>query len=534
MQDNATRRDDGHRVGVVFWVSVALSALFVLWGTFFTENLAGVFQTVLNYVIDTFGAVYLLAVTGFLVFMLYLGFSRYGRIRLGADDERPEFSTVGWLSMLFAAGIGLSFLFWGVAEPASHFGTPPHGMAEPETAAAAELSLQYTFFHWGFHPWAVYAVIGMALAYFGFRKGEGNRISAAFRSSIGDRVDGPIGKVIDILAIVAVLFGVATALGIGALQLNGGLSYVFNAPADSTTVQMIIIVLLTAAFLVSAITGISRGILYLSLLNMALAVTLTLFVFFAGPTIFLLDTFTQSLGQYFGSLAPMSFRTDAFAFDENSWAATWTLFYWAWWVSWAPFVGAFIARISRGRTIREFVFGVILAPSFLSFIWFSVYGGTAIFQDLARGGNVAATAAEGNLPQALFDTLYALPLGPVVSIVALVLVSVFFVTSGDSASFVLSSMSTGGSEDPATRVKVTWGVIIAAFAAVLLVAGGLEALQTATITAAVPFSLIMIWMCFALFKSLKQEVAETERQSASGYERDGRRESVPEPRAPVK
>ncbi|MDN5698449.1 MAG: BCCT family transporter, partial [Rubrobacter sp.] len=199
MQDNATRRDDGHRVGAVFWVSVALSVLFVLWGTLFTENLAGVFQSVLDYVIETFGAVYLLAVTGFLVFMLYLGFSRYGRIRLGGDDERPEFSTVGWLSMLFAAGIGLSFLFWGVAEPASHFGTPPHGMAEPETGQAAGLSLQYTFFHWGFHPWAVYAVIGMALAYFGFRKGEGNRISAAFRPSIGDKVDGPIGKVIDIL-----------------------------------------------------------------------------------------------------------------------------------------------------------------------------------------------------------------------------------------------------------------------------------------------------------------------------------------------
>ena len=494
------------RVGAVFYVSVALAVAFVLWGVFFTENLAGVFQTVLDYVINTFGAVYLLAVTGFLIFVLYLGLSRYGRIRLGRDGERPEFSTLGWLSMLFAAGIGLSFLFWGVAEPASHFGTPPHGMAEAGTPAAAELSLQYTFFHWGLHPWAVYAVVGMALAYFGFRKGEGTLVSSVFRPSIGDRVDGPIGKAIDILAIFAVLFGVATALGIRALQLNGGLSYVFDLP-NGTGVQLIVIAVLTTAFVASAVTGISRGILYLSLFNMALAVALMVFVFFAGPTVFLLDTFTQSLGQYFGQLAPMSLRTDAFETGESTWAASWTLFYWAWWVSWAPFVGAFIARISRGRTIRQFVFGVILAPSLFSFIWFTVFGGTAIFQDLFRGDNVAETAAS-DLPRALFDTLNAVPLGPVISVLALVLVSVFFITSGDSAAFVLSSMSTGGSENPATGVKVTWGLIVALFAAVLLVTGGLEALQTATIAAAVPFSLIMVWMCFALFKALSQEMRQ--------------------------
>lgn len=494
------------RIGSVFYVSVALSAAFVLWGVFFTENMAGVFQTVLSYVISSFGAVYLIAVTGFLIFILYLGLSRYGRIKLGRDDERPEFSTISWLSMLFAAGIGLSFLFWGVAEPASHFGTPPHGMAEAGTPAAAQLSLQYTFFHWGLHPWAVYGVVALALAYFGFRRGEGNLISSAFRSSIGDRVDGPIGKSIDILAIFAVLFGVATALGLGASQLNGGLSYVFNVPSN-VTVQMIIIAVLTVAFLASAITGISRGILYLSLINMGLAVTLMVFVFFAGPTVFLMDTFAQSIGQYFGQLAPMSLRTDAFSGGGSSWAATWTIFYWAWWVSWAPFVGAFIARISRGRTIKEFVFGVILAPSLFSFVWFTVFGGTAIFQDLFRGGSVAETAA-GDLPTALFDTLNAVPLGPVISIVALVLVSIFFVTSGDSAAFVLSSMSTGGSENPATGVKVAWGLIVASFAAILLATGGLDALRTATTVAAVPFTLVMIWLCFSLFKALSQEVPQ--------------------------
>lgn len=492
------------RIGSVFYVSLALAVAFVLWGVFFTANMAGVFQTMLNFVISTFGAVYLITVTGFLLFVLYLGLSRYGRIKLGRDDETPEFSTISWLCMLFAAGIGLSFLYWGVAEPASHLGTPPHGLAEAGTPEAAQLSLQYTFFHWGLHPWAVYAVVAMALAYFGFRRREGNLISSAFRSVLGDRVDGAPGKAIDVLAIFAVLFGVATALGLGASQLNGGLSYVFNLPSNNT-VQMIIIAVLTGAFLISAVTGISRGILYLSLINMGLAAALMVFVFFAGPTVFLLDTFAQTVGQYLGSLAPMSFRSDAFTTGGSDWAATWTIFYWAWWVSWAPFVGAFIARISRGRTIRQFVFGVILAPTLFSFVWFTVFGGTAIFQDLFRGGNIAETAA-GDLPQALFDTLNAVPLGPVISVVALVLVSVFFVTSGDSAAFVLSSMSTGGTAEPPTRVKLTWGLIVAFFAAVLLLSGGLSALRTATTVAAVPFTLVMILMCYALFKSLSEEV----------------------------
>lgn len=493
------------QIGPVFYISVALSIVFVLWGVLFTENLSGVFSAVLDYVIATFGWVYLLAVTGFLVFVVYLAFSRYGRIKLGKEDDEPEFTTVGWLSMLFAAGVGLSFLFWGVAEPASHFGTPPYGMVKAGTTEAAELSLQYTFFHWGLHPWAVYAVVAMALAYFNFRKDGGNLISAAFRPLIGDRVDGPIGKAIDILAIFAVLFGVATALGIGALQLNGGLNYVFGIP-NASTVQVIIIAVLTVAFMISAATGISKGILYLSLLNMGIAVALLVFVLLAGPTVFLLNTFTQSLGQYFGNFAQMSFRSSAF--DNSKWAENWTLFYWAWWISWAPFVGTFIARISRGRTIREFVFGVLFAPTLFSFLWFTVFGGSAIYLDLNRGGNIAETAAN-NLPQSLFDTLTAFPLGNVTSILALVLVSIFFITSADSATFVLGSMSADGAVNPAAPVKLIWGVVIASFAAILLLAGGLNALQTATITAAVPFAVVMICMCFSLYKSLSEEVRET-------------------------
>lgn len=493
------------QIGPVFWISVVLSAAFVVWGASSPASLQSTFDAALDYVISSFGWVYLLAVTGFLVFVAFLAFSRYGRIRLGRDSDRPEFSTVSWISMLFAAGVGLSFLFWGVGEPASHFGTTPYGMVEPNTPEAAETSLQYTFFHWGLHPWAVYAVIAMAIAYFGFRKGGGNLVSATLRPLLGDRVDGGLGKTVDILAIVAVLFGVATALGLGALQLNGGLTYVFGEGAvpNGFTTQLIIISVLTVAYLISAATGVDKGILILSLINMCLAFCLMFFVLFAGPTVFLVETLTKSIGLYLGNIVPMSFQTPVFE-AEGAWAEGWTLFYWAWWVSWAPFVGTFIARISKGRTIKEFVLGVIFAPTALSFVWFTIFGGTAIHLDLFGGENIAETAAT-DLPTALFDTLSSLPLGAVVSLVAIVLVSIFFVTSADSATFVLGSMSTDGAENPAAVVKLTWGLIIALFAAILLYAGGLTALQTATITAAVPFSLVMIAICFSLMKSLREE-----------------------------
>ncbi|MBA2376471.1 MAG: BCCT family transporter [Rubrobacter sp.] len=493
------------QIGPVFWISVALSAAFVVWGASSPASLGNTFDTVLDYVISSFGWVYLLAVTGFLLFVGFLAFSRYGKIRLGRDSDRPEFSTISWISMLFAAGVGLSFLFWGVGEPASHLGTTPYGMVEPNTPAAAETSMQYTFFHWGLHPWAVYAVVAMAIAYFGFRKGGGNLISATLRPLFGDRVDGGFGKTVDILAIVAVLFGVATALGLGALQLNGGLTYVFGEGAvpNGFTTQLIIISVLTVAYLISAATGVDKGILILSLINMVIALCLMLFVLFAGPTVFLVETFTKSIGTYLGNIVPMSFQTPVFE-AEGAWAEGWTLFYWAWWVSWAPFVGTFIARISKGRTIKEFVLGVIFAPTILSFVWFTIFGGTAIYLDLFEGGNIAETAAT-DLPTALFDTLSSLPLGAVVSIVAIILVSIFFVTSADSATFVLGSMSTNGSENPAPAVKLTWGLIIALFASVLLYAGGLNALQTATITAAVPFSIVMICICISLMKSLREE-----------------------------
>ncbi|WP_200900381.1 BCCT family transporter [Rubrobacter aplysinae] len=492
------------QIGPVFYISVAISILFVIWGVLFTENLSGVFSAALSFLVTNFGWAYTVIITAFLAFLVFLGVSRHGRVRLGGDDERPEFNRLSWFTMLFSAGIGLSFLFWGVAEPASHLGTTPYGLQEPGTAEAANLSMQYTFFNWGLGAWGVYAVLALTIAYFKFRRNNNGMISAAFYPLIGDRVNGPIGKAIDILAIFAVLFGVATALGLGAQQLGGGLSSVFGTPLNYP-VQLTIILVLTVAFLISAVTGLSRGIRYLSWINMSLAGLLTLFVFFAGPTLYLLGTFGGGIVSYVTGFIPMTLR--ASNFEATSWEQSWTLFYWAWWVSWAPFVGTFIARISRGRTIRDFIVGVVVVPTLASFGWFSIYGGTAM--NLTRSGEADISGiAANNLPESLFVTLNSLPLGTIISVVALVLVSIFFVTSGDSATFVLGSMSTDGAMEPNIVVKVTWGVIIASFAAVLLLVGGLSALQTATIVAAAPFSLVMVLMGVSLYMMLSREAKE--------------------------
>ncbi len=490
-------------IGMVFYVSAALAIAFLLWGALFTDNLATVTSNILDFVISTFGWLYLIATTLFLAFLAFLAFSRFGKVRLGKDDEEPEFGRISWFAMLFAAGMGTGLVFWGVAEPISHLSTPPYGTAEAGSPEAAELGMRYAFFHWGLHPWAVYGTVALALAYFNFRRDGGGIISSTFRPLLGDRVDGPIGKFIDILGIVATLFGVAVSLGFGSLQVNAGLNYLFGVP-NNAGVQIIIIAIITVLFMISAMTGIGRGIRYLSNLNMVLAAFLLLFIFVVGPTVFIIDTFTQLLGDYSGALVPMSFNQNVFESD-GTWARNWTLFYWATWIAWAPFVGSFIARISRGRTIREFIVAVLFVPSLVSFFWFSTLGGTAIRLVRQGGADSIITAVGDNVATALFVMLDELPLSLLTSLVAIFLVSVFFITSADSASFVLASMSTGGALNPPTWVKLIWGAVIASFAGVLLLAGGLDALQKVAIIAAVPFALIMIAMCFSLYKALLKE-----------------------------
>src|SRR4028118_94099 len=446
MQRPASSRIDP----AVFWVAAVLSAVFVAWGVFFAESLAAIFDSVLfGFLVPNFGWVFILSSFGFLAFSVYLAFSRYGRIRLGGDDEQPEFRTVSWVAMMFSAGMGIGLMFFGVAEPMTHMGAPPGGAVEPNTRGAAQVAMGYASFHWAFHPWAIWAVMGLALACFTFRKGMPNLISTAFHPLLGDRVYGPAGKAIDILAIFATLFGSATSLGLGALQINEGLDVLFGfGGRDAVGLAIVVIAVLTLCFIISAISGVHRGIQWLSNTNMVLAVFLLFFLFVVGPTVFILDTFVQSIGGYMANLIPMSFRTASYG--DSAFVSGWTIFYWAWWISWAPFVGTFIARISRGRTIREFVVGVILVPSVVSFVWFSIMGGTAINLDLSGAANITDAAARGS-EIALFATLAQFPLAALTSLIAIVLVALFFISGADAAAMVMGSEGRGGGPHPRAR-----------------------------------------------------------------------------------
>ncbi len=484
----------------VLYISVTLSALFVAWGVFFTDNLATVAETTLNRIIDNFGWLFVLTSSGFVVLATVLAFSRFGSIRLGRDGERPEFSTASWVAMMFSAGMGIGLMFYGASEPIMHMAGPPPGSAKAGSEDAARLALEYSYFHWAIHPWAMYAVAGLALAYFGFRKSDNSLISSAFRPLLGDLVDGPLGKSIDILAIFATLFGSAVSLGLGALQVNRGLKEVWGVP-DSTVLAVSIIAVLTVLFVISALSGVHRGIQWLSNGNMILAAVLLLFVFVVGPTVFILESQTEALGGYLASLPKMSFTTGAFGGGE--WLSDWTVFYWAWWISWTPFVGTFIARISRGRTIREFIVGVIIAPSLVSVVWFAILGGTALNQEM-HGGHLAAAVAKGE-EAGLFTTLQNLPWFPVTSVLVIILVGLFFVSGADAASVVLGMLSCRGSMAPGRLVVILWGALTGLVAAVLLLAGGLEAVKQVAIIAAFPFLFVMIGLCVSLVKALRGE-----------------------------
>ncbi|MCG5213855.1 BCCT family transporter [Streptosporangium sp. KLBMP 9127] len=488
----------------VLFVAAGLTLLFVLWGVLATDSLVRVSNAALAYVIEAFGWFFILSAAAIVVLAAALAVSRYGRVRLGEDTDRPEFRTVSWVAMMFSAGMGIGLMFFGAAEPLSHFEDPPLGQAAPESPQAAKLAIQYSYFHWAIHPWSMYAVVGLSIAYFTFRKGAPNLVSSTFRPLIGERVEGGSGKAIDILAIFATLFGSATSLGLGALQINGGLNALFGVPG-SIPLAIGVIASLTVAFVISAVTGVHRGIQWLSNTNMVLAVLLLLFLFVVGPTVFILNTFTESIGAYLTRLVSMSFQTAAFG--GAKWLSTWTLFYWAWWISWTPFVGAFIARISKGRTIRQFVVGVILVPSLVSFVWFAILGGTALHLQQSGRADLAAAAASG--PEyVLFAMLRVFPLFGVTAVLVTLLVALFFVSGADAASVVLGTLSSRGTLRPATTVVIMWGVLTGAVAAVLLLAGGetaLDALQTVLILAAAPFLLVVLGMCVSLVIELRRE-----------------------------
>lgn len=485
----------------VFKVSFSLAAAFLVWGAAAPTQLATVTAAIQRWLLDAFGWFYLLCAIGLLVMAVTLIFSRYGDIPLGKDGEKPEFPLVTWFAMLFCAGMGIGLVFWGVAEPTAHFYDPPRGVGE--TPEAASLALQYSFFHWGLHPWGIYTMVAMSLAYFQFRKGKPGLFSASCEPILGERAKGPIGQAIDIIAVFATVFGVATSLGFGAIQISGGISYLF-ALSNTVILQLVMIAVVTVLYILSAQTGLQRGIKYLSNLNMVLAVSLMGFLLFLGPTKFIMDVFTSALGEYLQNLPTMSLYLAPF--DDSRWIQDWTLFYWAWWIAWAPFVGTFIARISRGRTVREFVLGVLFVPTLFCAFWFSVFGGTAISLDMFEQVGMKQVIESQGKEVALFTLLEHFPFGEIMSLIAILLIATFFITSADSATFVLGTLTSNGNLNPPNAIKFTWGIIQSVVAAVLLWSGGLKGLQMGSILAAFPFAVIMLLLMASLFRSFKEEV----------------------------
>ncbi|UOE96411.1 BCCT family transporter [Alkalihalobacillus sp. LMS39] len=487
----------------VFYVSVAILLLLVIVGIAIPDLLEQATANIQGFISSAFGWYYLILVTLIVVICLYLLISPVGKIKLGKQEEEPEFTRPTWLAMLFSAGMGIGLVFWGTAEPISHFiiSSPTE---EAGTDQGIRDAMRYTYFHWGIHAWAIYGIVALVLGYFTFRHDEKGLISATLKPLIGRKaVEGVTGKVIDIFAVLATVIGIATTLGFGAIQINGGLAFLFGIPTD-IIVQFIIIAGVTVLFLISAWSGLSKGIKILSNVNMGLAALLFLLMFIFGPTVFILNLFTDTLGQYLQNLPAMSFRIAPLNEVRRAWIEGWTIFYWAWWIAWAPFVGIFIARVSRGRSIREFVFGVLLIPSIISFLWFSTFGGSAIMLEYNGIAQISSFATE----ESLFAVFANYPLGFFASIVAIILVGTFFITSADSGTYVLGMMTTNGSHHPKNGVKMTWGILLSAISLVLLYSGGLQALQNTMIAAALPFSIIMAMMTISFIKAIHKESNE--------------------------
>ncbi|PVC93610.1 BCCT family transporter [Streptomyces sp. CS147] len=492
---------------VVFGVTAVLTLAFVVWGATATDSLESVSSTLLEGLIHNGGWAFMLAASGFVVFALWLAISRYGKICLGQEGEEPEFRTVSWVAMMFSAGMGIGLMFYGVSEPLAHFRTPPPGTDPADAADAMGTAMATTLFHWTLHPWAIYAVVGLAIAYSAYRMRRRQTISAVFEPLIGKRhAYGGFGRFIDILAIFATLFGSAASLGLGALQIGSGFEELNWMEKTGTGLLVAIIAVLTVCFVLSAVSGVEKGIQWLSNTNMVLALILVVFVFIAGPTIIVLDLLPTSLGAYLSDLGQLVGRTEASSGKGVAdWLGSWTVFYWAWWISWTPFVGMFIARISRGRTIRQFVGGVILVPSTVSLIWFAVFGGSAMKLDEAGKLQGADT------PEAqLFGVLQEFPIATFTCILVMVLVGIFFVSGADAASIVMGTLSQKGILEPGKWVVIFWGVVTGAVAAIMLLIGegkenALQGLQNLTILVAAPFTIVMIGMCVALMRDLRKD-----------------------------
>ncbi len=486
----------------VLGISLLMLLPFVIWGVVASRSFEKALNKCLAFFTTYFDWSYLLIAAGFVVFAVWMAFGRFGSRKLGKPEDKPEYSLPAWYAMLFSVGMGIGVLFWGVAEPLYHYIAPPFG--SPNTPEAADLAMRYTFFHWGLHPWAIYAIVGLTIGYFTYKYDLPCSVSTTLYPLLKEKTWGTLGKVIDAFAVFATIGGVVTSIGLGALQINSGLNLVFSVPANKN-VQLIIVILSTLLFTYSAIRGVSRGIKIFSEASFYIGIALMVFLFIFGPARFILRLFTQSVGSYIQNIIPMSFWTDAVR--GTGWVGSWTVFYWAWWIAWAPFVGPFFAKISKGRTIREFMIGVLFFPTVFDMIWFGVFGGSGLYFEIFRHAGLAA-AVQKDVATSIFLLLKHYPLFTVTAIATVIAAASFYINSADAAVFTAGMLSEKGNLEPRHTTKVIWGIISGLAAAVLLYTGGLTGLQTASIVAAFPFMLIMVAMCVSLVKLLNSERGE--------------------------
>ncbi|WP_272033021.1 BCCT family transporter [Oceanobacillus kimchii] len=486
-------------INPVFFVSSIFILILVIIGAITPGKFESVANRLFNFTTINFGWFYLLAVFVFILFLVWLAFSKYGKIKLGPADSKPEYSFFAWIGMLFSTGFGSGLVFWGVAEPMNHFFNTPFPGLEAQTEEAARVAMGYSFFNWGISQWSVFALVGLVIAFNQFRKDKNGLISTAIEPIVGK--NRLTANTVNSFAVIATVMGVATSLGLGIMQMNGGLNSVFGL-SNSIWVQIGIAVTMLLVYLISSATGLKKGMKWLSTLNLTLCLALLLFIFIMGPTVFILESFVLGIGDYITNFVHYSLRMTPYTGD--SWVTEWTIFYWAWAISWSPFVGAFVARVSRGRTIREYIFGVTVVPPVIACLWIAVFGGTSLISDL-NNGTMIAEAVDEDLAVALFETFGTLPLSTLMSVSAIFLIFTFLVTSADSATYILGSMTSKGSLNPALVTKIVWGMLITAIAIVLLLAGGLEALQTAALTSALPFTIIIIFLMISFLKIIKKD-----------------------------
>lgn len=491
----------------VFLSSALLIIAFIIFGAFFNELANEVFGQAKAFISVRFGWFFIVVVNLALLMSIYLIFSKYGDIRLGYQTEEPEYNLLSWIGMLFSAGIGIGLLYWGTAEPLQHFMAPPIG--EPETVAAAKQAMNISFLHYGLHVWAIYGMVALSLAYFHYRRGLPLAIRSTLYPLIGKKIYGPWGHTVDTLAVFGTMFGVVTTLGLGVLQINAGLETLFGIP-NTITVQIILIVLITMLASLSLLMGLDKGIKRLSDINIFLTIVLLSFVIFLGPTQFIINSFVENIGNYIHQVIPLGLWTESYVGEEN-WQSSWTIFYWAWWISWSPFVGVFIARISRGRTIREFILGVLLIPITILFLWFTAFGGSAVHMELMAAADPSLAspglveAVKADYGSAIFKLMEFYPFAKAATLLIIVMIVLWFVTSSDSASFVIDMLTSGGDANPPKIQRLFWAGTEGVIAAVLLAAGGLGALQAASIVSGFPFAIVILVMLYALLRGLSRD-----------------------------